>query len=76
MKQNGDGSVDIYFAPRAPEGHEANWIQTIPGKSWFIIFRANTMSMRPFTRLEDGPNYVAIPRNSFALLGNLFRPRS
>ena len=39
LKSNADGSVDIYFAPQAPEGHEDNWIQTIPGKSWFIIFR-------------------------------------
>jgi hypothetical protein len=40
LKANADGSVDIYFAPKAPEGQEDNWIQTIPGKSWFIIFRA------------------------------------
>jgi hypothetical protein len=39
LKTNADGSVDIYFAPKAPEGQEDNWIQTIPGKSWFIIFR-------------------------------------
>ena len=36
---NGDGSVDLYFGPRAPEGKEANWIQTVPGKSWFAVFR-------------------------------------
>ena len=40
IKQNADGSIDIYFAPKAPEGMENNWIQTIPEKSWFIIFRA------------------------------------
>jgi hypothetical protein len=40
LKANTDGSVDIYFAPQAPKGQEDNWIQTIPGKSWFIIFRA------------------------------------
>ena len=40
LKKNADGSVDIYFAPKAPEGMESNWIQTIPGKSWFIILRA------------------------------------
>jgi hypothetical protein len=27
---NADGSVDIYFfAPKAPAGKEANWIQTV-----------------------------------------------
>lgn len=36
---NTDGSIDVYFAPEAPEGQEANWIQTIPGKSWFVALR-------------------------------------
>lgn len=38
-KLNEDGSIDIYFAPEAPEGWEENWVQTIPGKSWFTILR-------------------------------------
>ena len=37
--QNADGSWDIYFGPKAPEGFENNWIQTIPGKGWNTIFR-------------------------------------
>ena len=41
QKQNADGSVDVIFAPKLPKGvDKRNWIQTIPGKSWFIIFRA------------------------------------
>jgi len=36
---NSDGSVDIYFGPTAPKGFENNWIQTNPGKGWFLIFR-------------------------------------
>lgn len=36
---NSDGSIDIYFAPEAPDGQDANWIQTIPGKSWFVALR-------------------------------------
>jgi hypothetical protein len=40
MKKNADGSIDVYFAPEPPVGMEDNWIQTIPGKSWFIILRA------------------------------------
>ncbi|VVE65346.1 signal peptide protein [Pandoraea captiosa] len=39
MVQNADGSYDVYFGPKAPAGKEANWIQTLPGKSWFTIFR-------------------------------------
>lgn len=37
--QNEDGSWDIYIGPKAPEGMENNWIQTIPGKGWNTIFR-------------------------------------
>ena len=39
MIQNADGSYDVYFAPKAPEGKEGNWLQTVPGKSWFTILR-------------------------------------
>jgi hypothetical protein len=34
-----DGSVDVYFGPQAPTGKENNWVQTIPGKGWNVIFR-------------------------------------
>jgi hypothetical protein len=36
---NDDGSVDLWFGPSAPEGLESNWIQTVPGKGWFIVLR-------------------------------------
>lgn len=39
VKANADGSYDVYFGPKAPEGFEQNWIQTVPGKAWNTIFR-------------------------------------
>ena len=36
---NADGSVDLYFGPKPPAGKEANWMQTIPGKGWFVLIR-------------------------------------
>jgi len=36
---NADGSVDVYFGPKAPAGKERNWVQTIPGKGWNVILR-------------------------------------
>jgi len=39
IKQNADGSYDIYFSPEAPVGMEGNWLQTVPGKSWLIALR-------------------------------------
>ncbi|MEE9449778.1 MAG: DUF1254 domain-containing protein [Ignavibacteriaceae bacterium] len=37
--QNEDGSYDVYFGPEPPKGYENNWLQTIPGKSWFVALR-------------------------------------
>ena len=34
-----DKSVDLYFGPKAPAGHEGEWIKTSPGKGWFVYFR-------------------------------------
>src|SRR5215468_7624715 len=36
---NPDSSVDTYFAPKAPAGHENNWVQTWPWKGWNVILR-------------------------------------
>jgi hypothetical protein len=36
---NPDTSVDVYFGPKAPVGHEANWVQTVPGKGWNTLLR-------------------------------------
>ena len=36
---NRDGSVDVHFGPKAPAGREHNWVQTIPGKGWNMLFR-------------------------------------
>lgn len=38
MVGNEDGTFDVYFAPNAPEGLEANWIPTA-GEDFFLIFR-------------------------------------
>lgn len=39
ITKNPDGSYDLYFGPKAPEGKEKNWIPTLPGKAWFAYFR-------------------------------------
>jgi hypothetical protein len=36
---NADTSVDVWFSPTAPKGHEANWVQTVPGKGWNSLLR-------------------------------------
>ena len=39
LQVNADSSVDVWFGPKAPAGKESNWVQTIPGKAWFMILR-------------------------------------
>jgi hypothetical protein len=39
IKKNADGSVTVWFAPKAPAGQEANWVQTMPGKGWNSLLR-------------------------------------
>lgn len=39
LEKSPDGTVDVYFAPKAPAGHEANWILTRENKPFFVMFR-------------------------------------
>ena len=39
VKPNEDGSYTIWFGPEAPERKEGNWVQTMPGKSYFVFMR-------------------------------------
>jgi hypothetical protein len=50
LERNADGSVDIYFGPRAPTGKESNWIPTKAGGSYEVIFRF------------DGPKQAALDK--------------
>jgi hypothetical protein len=37
---NEDGTTAIYFSPKLPDGvKQGNWIQTVPGKGWFVLLR-------------------------------------
>ena len=39
LKANADGSVDIYFGPKAPAGKASNWVSTKAGGRFELIFR-------------------------------------
>jgi hypothetical protein len=34
-----DGSATVWFGPKTPDGQESNWVQTMPGKGYFVLFR-------------------------------------
>ena len=37
--QNSDGTIDLYVGPKAPDGKQANWLPTAPGRGFFAILR-------------------------------------
>jgi len=39
LQVNTDGSVDLYFGPKAPAGKESNWTPTDPNGEFEILFR-------------------------------------
>jgi hypothetical protein len=39
LQVNADGSVDLYFGPKAPAGKESNWTPTDPEGKFEILFR-------------------------------------
>jgi hypothetical protein len=39
VKKNADGSVDLYFGPKAPAGKESNWVPTDPARKFELMFR-------------------------------------
>ena len=39
LQKNVDGSVDVYFGPKAPIGKESNWVPTKPDGKFEVLFR-------------------------------------
>jgi hypothetical protein len=39
LKMNEDGSVDLWFGPRAPEGKDSNWAPTSASGKFEVLFR-------------------------------------
>lgn len=39
LQKNADGSVDVYFGPKAPAGKESNWVPTSSDGKFEVLFR-------------------------------------
>jgi hypothetical protein len=39
LQKNADGSVDVFFGPKAPDGRESNWVPTDPNGRFEVLFR-------------------------------------
>ena len=55
-----DGSTTVYFGPKQPDGvKRGNWIQTTPGKGWFMLLRLYS-PLEPFFTKEWRPSEVEL----------------
>ncbi|MEU3148039.1 MULTISPECIES: DUF1214 domain-containing protein [unclassified Streptomyces] len=39
VRHESNGDTVVHFGPTAPEGQKANWVQTVPGKGFFVMLR-------------------------------------
>ena len=61
VDKNADSSFDIYFSPKAPAGKENNWLQTVPGKSFFVILRMYG-PLEPWLNKTWRPSEIALAK--------------
>ena len=58
-----DGSTTVYFGPNPPEGAKrSNWIETVPGKGWFVILRLYS-PLEPFFDKSWRPSEIEAVAN-------------
>ncbi|MBM3103711.1 DUF1254 domain-containing protein [Pseudomonas sp. V1] len=61
LKKNDDGSIDLYVGPKAPDGWESNWVQSVPGRAWFSYFRLYGPTQAHFDRSWMLPDFQKQP---------------
>jgi hypothetical protein len=62
-EQSANGSTTVYIGPAQPPGvKRGNWIQTLPGKGWFVVLRLYG-PLEPFFTKEWWPSELEhVPR--------------
>ena len=60
LQKNADGSVDVYFGPKAPAGKQTNWIPTNPGGKFEVLFRLYGPEKPLFDKTWKLPDIEAI----------------
>jgi hypothetical protein len=63
LQGNADGSVDIWFGPRAPEGKESNWIPTDANGGFEVLFRFYGPGKPLFEKTWRLPDIRAVDRD-------------
>jgi hypothetical protein len=56
VQRNSDGSIDVYFGPKAPVGKETNWVPTDPQRGFELLFRIYGPKKEFFDRIWALPD--------------------
>ena len=62
-EKNSDGDYVFHFSPEKPDGVvKENWVQTNPGKNWFVYFRAYSPSKAFVAQSPETilPNFIEV----------------
>ena len=60
IQKNADGSVDVYFGPKAPPGKQRNWVPTNAGKKFEVLFRVYAPEKAFFEKTWKLPDIVSV----------------
>lgn len=60
--KNPDGSYDLYFGPAAPDGKQGNWVQTVPGKGYFVLLRLYSPTQAFFDKSWKPDDFKRVDR--------------
>jgi hypothetical protein len=60
LQKNADGSVDVYFGPKAPDGKESNWVLTSAAGKFEVLFRFYGPEKALFEKTWKLPNIEAM----------------
>jgi hypothetical protein len=66
LQKNADGSVDLYFGPRAPAGKDSNWVPTDPARKFELMFRAYAPTKGLFEKTWVLPDVEKITAQDYA----------
>ncbi|MOA07757.1 hypothetical protein D3C78_1274740 [compost metagenome] len=61
---NADKTYTIYFSPKKPANvQDGNWIQTTPGKGWFVLLRLYSPLQSFFDKTWTAPDIEQVSNN-------------
>jgi hypothetical protein len=61
LAKNADGSVDLYFGPKALAGKESNWVPTRPDGEFELLFRLYAPTKPLFDKTWKLPDVERVP---------------